>query len=145
MQVEHLSVPATSLGGVTPEHVAAVVRIEADAVDLVVGPVIREADRVKVFLSAAKESAGAAIIETDGVELFSLYLEQFHWPHFAHEEDDQREVLQDLVSLAALHLSGGSKVRIQRRRWRSEQIGLEIAWQGRTYVLTSNGVRPARR
>lgn len=133
-----------SLGSVTPEDVAAVVQTEADALDLVVGPVVREADRVKVFLSAAHESGGTAIIESNGDELFSLYLEQYHWPHFAHEEDDQRQLLRDLVSLAALHLFGGSKVRTERRRWRSEQLGLEIAWQGRTYVVTTKGVRPTR-
>lgn len=104
----------------TPEDVAAVVHIEADAIDLVVGPVVREADRVKVFLSAAQESGGTAAIESNGGELFSLYLEHFHWPHFAYEEDDQRELLRDLVSLAALHLSGGSKLSMVRRRWRSE-------------------------
>ncbi len=128
----------------TPEDVAAVVQIEADALDLVVGPVVREVDRVRVFLSAAQESGGTAIIESNGVELFSLYLKQFHWPHFAHEEDDQRQLLRDLVSLAALHLSGGSKSRTERRRWRSEQVGLEIAWQGRTYFVTTKGVRPVR-
>jgi len=121
-----------------------VVQIEAHALELVVGPVVREADRVRVFLSAAHESGGTAVIESDGVELFSLYLEQFHWPHFAHEEDDQRQLVRDLVSLAALHLSGGSKFRTQRRRWRSERVGLEIAWQGQTYLVTANGVQPVR-
>lgn len=117
-------------------------KTEADALDLVVGPVVREVELVRVFLSAAHESAGTAIIESNGVELFSLYLEQFHWPHFAYEKDDQRQLVRDLVGLAARHLSGGSKIRTERRRWRSEQVGLEIAWQGRTYVLTATGVRP---
>lgn len=117
-------------------------QVEADALDLVGGPVVREADRVRVFLSAAHESGHTAIIESNGVELFSLYPEQFHWPHFAHEEDDQRQLIRDLVSLAALHLFGGSKFRTERRGWRSEQVGLEIAWQGRTYFVTRKGVRP---
>jgi hypothetical protein len=130
------------LGSVTPEDVAAAVQVEADTRDLVVGPVVREADRVRVSLSAAHESGRTAIIESNGVELFSLYLEQFHWPHFAHEEDDQRQLLRDLVSLAALHLFGGSTSRTERRGWRSEQVGLQIAWQGRTYFVTTKGVRP---
>jgi hypothetical protein len=128
----------------TPEDVAAAVQVEADTLALVVGPVVREADRVKLFLSAAHESGGTAVIESNGVELFSLYLERFHWPHFAHEEDDQRQVIRDLVSLAALHLFGGSKVRSERRRWRAEQDGLEVARQGRTYFVTTKGVRLAR-
>lgn len=136
------SAARTSLGSVTPEDVAAAVEVEADALDLVVGPVVRETDRVRVFLSAAHESGGTASIESNGVELFSLYLEQFHWPHFAHEDDDQRRLLRDLVSLAALHLFGGSKLRTERRRWSSEQVGLEIAWQGRTYFVNTKGVRP---
>lgn len=55
-------------------------QVEADTLDLVVGPVVREADRVRVFLSAAHESGGTAIIESNGVELFSLYLVNMERP-----------------------------------------------------------------
>ena len=115
---------------------------EAEALDLVVGPVARDCDRVKVYLSAAHESGGTAIIESNGVELFSLYLEEFHWPEFAYEENDQRAVIKELTGLAALHLFGGTRFRTKRRRWRSERVGLEVPWEGQTYLVTTRGRGP---
>jgi hypothetical protein len=127
---------------VTPEDVAAAVQVEAEAPDLVVGPVVRDSYGVQVYLSAAHESFGTAIIDSNGVERFSLYLEQFHWPEFAYQEADQREVISKLARLAALHLFGGTKFRTERRKWRSERVGLEIPWEGRTFLATTKGVRP---
>lgn len=126
----------------TPDEVAAAVQLEADALDLVVGPVVRERDRVKVFLSAAHESGGTAVIESDGVERFSLYLEDFHWPEFAYEEQGQREVIHDLAHLAATHLFGHTRRTSTRRLWRTELVGLEVPWEGQTYLVTKQGRRP---
>lgn len=126
----------------SPEEVEAAVKGEADALDLVVGPVVRETDRVLVYLSAVHESGGTAIIESDGVELFSLYLEDFHWPEFAYEEPDQRRVIHELAQLAATHLFGHTKVRSERRRWRSARTGLEVPWEGKTYLVTKQGRSP---
>lgn len=121
------------------EDVAAAVEQEAENLDLVVGPVARSGDRVTVYLSSAHESGGTAIIESNGVELFSLYLEEFHWPEFAHEENDHPAVIKELVGLAAVHLFGGTRLRTERRRWRSERVGLEVPWEGQIYLVTSRG------
>ena len=88
------------------EDVAAAVEQEAENLDLVVGPVARSGDRVTVYLSSAHESDGTAIIQSNGVELLSLYLEEFHWPEFAHEENDHPAVIKELVGLAACTCSG---------------------------------------
>jgi hypothetical protein len=127
---------------VTPEDVAAAVQAEADALDLVVGPVVRDGDWVKVYLSAAHASGGTAIIESNGVERFSLHMEEFHWPEFAFEEQDQHQVIRDLARLAATHLFGHTRVRTERRRWRSDRVGLEVQWEGRTYLVTKGGIKP---
>lgn len=117
-------------------------QLEADALDLVVGPVVREGCRVRLFLSATHESAGAAIIESDGVERFSLYLEDFHWPEFAYEEQVQRQVIHDLARLATLHLFGHTKRTTTRRLWRTELVGLEVPWEGQTYLVNKQGRTP---
>lgn len=123
----------------TPEEVATAVQTEADALDLVVGPVVLDGGRVMVHLSAAHASGGTAIIESNGVELFSLYMEEFHWPEFAYEEADQQRVIQELARLAATHLFGRTKFRTARRLWRSERVGLEVPWDGKTYLVTKRG------
>lgn len=112
---------------------------EATAHDLVVGPVIHQRDEVDIWLSAAHESGGTARIRTNGVELFSLYLEDYHWPEFAYEESDQEQVLRELVSLAAVHLLGGTTERTERRRLRKHRVGLVVPWEGKTFMLTSAG------
>jgi hypothetical protein len=127
---------------VKAEEVVTAVQLEADALDLVVGPVVQDGGWVKVFLTTAHASGGTAIIESDGVERFSLHMEEFHWPEFAHEEQDQHEVIRDLARLAATHLFGHTKVRTERRRWRSDRIGLEVPWDGRTYLVTKRGIKP---
>jgi hypothetical protein len=126
----------------TPEEVAAAVQTAADALDLVVGPVVREGDWVKVYLSAAHPSGGTAIIESNGVERFSLYMEEFHWPEFAYEERDQNDVIRDLARLAATHLFGRTKIRTERRLWRSDRVGLEVPCEDGTFLVTKHGRRP---
>jgi len=121
----------------------AAIEDQATALDLIVGPVVREHHRVKVFLSAAHPSGGTVVIETDGIELFSLYLEEFHWPQFAYDDAGQLELVGELVEQARTHLTGGSRVVQVRRRWRAERSALEVPFRGQTHVVT--GPRVQRR
>lgn len=125
----------------TPEEVTNAVQEDADRLDLVVGPAGVKEGRAIVYLSAAHESAGTAIIESNGLELFSLYLDGFHWPEFAYEAADQRRVIHDLTRLAATHLFGQTRFRLERRRWRKERTALEVPWEGKTYLVTNRGRR----
>lgn len=118
---------------------------DADAadLDLVVGPVAYEAKRVQVFLSAAHPSGRTAIVDVSGGELFSLLLEEFHWPEFEYVERNQRQVVRELFELAATHLFGHTTLTRSRGRWsrRKESPTLEVPWQGKTYLLTADGRR----
>jgi hypothetical protein len=122
--------------------VADAVAADAEELDLVVGPVVREGRRVLIYLSAAHRSGRTAVIETLGGEVFFLLLDDFHWPP-EFEYDDlgvQRRVVRELVELAALHLFGHTTEKRSRSRWRRTDIpALEVTWQGTTHLLTKHG------
>lgn len=127
----------------TPDEVADLVRLEADARDLVVGPVVQHQGRVWIWLSAAHPAGRTAIFDTDGVERFSLSLDDFRWPEFAYDEQGQGGVIRDLVELASVHLFGHTRMR-PVRRFRRTVPSLEVPWKGTAYVLTRHRCRPVR-
>lgn len=124
----------------TPEEVADAVAAAADEFDLVEGPIVREGGRICIYLSAAHSSGRTAVIDTDGLERFSLLLDDFHWPEFEYELDAQRSVLRELVELAATHLFGRTTLTRSRTSWRQRDVpALEVTWHGATYLLTPHG------
>jgi len=126
---------------VTPEEVAALATHESDARDLVVGPVVHHQGWVQIWLSAAHPAGRTAILDTDGVERWSLSLDDFCWHEFEYDEQAQDGTIRDLVELASAHLFGRTTLRVTRRSRRSVPA-LEVPWQGRMYLLTKHGCRP---